>query len=202
MVTHMREAVGVFHDERSFEAAIDELLGRGFDRAEISLVAGHEAVERELGHRYERVSELEDDPHVPRIAYVDVDSRNEGSASMVGGLAYVGAIAASGMVVASGGTLGIAVAAAALAGGGGVVLGAFLARMVGGRHARELQRQLEEGGLLLWVRVASPEREEAALDALSRHSAEDVHVHELPIPPHLLTGGVSRQLSFMQQLGL
>ena len=202
MATHMREAVGVFHDERSFEAAIDELLGRGFDRAEISLVAGHEAVERELGHRYERVSELEDDPHVPRIAYVDVDSRNEGSASMVGGLAYVGAIAASGMVVASGGTLAIAVAAAALAGGGGVVLGAFLARMIGGRHARELQRQLEEGGLLLWVRVGSPEREQAALEALSRHSAEDVHVPELPFHTQKQPVGVYRQLSFMQQLGL
>jgi hypothetical protein len=191
MAASVTEAVGVFHDEASLERAIDDLLAAGFDRAEISLLAGHEAVERELGHRYERVAELEDDPHVPRLAYVDVDSRTEGGASLIGGLAYVGAIAATGLVVAS-----------ALAGGGGGAIGAFLARMVSGRHARDLQRQLDEGGLLLWVRVSSPAREVVALEALKRHSAEDVHVHELPSPPHLLTGGVSRQLSFMQQLGL
>ena len=202
MATSVTEAVGVFHDEASLERAIDDLLAAGFDRAEISLLAGHEAVERELGHRYERVAELEDDPHVPRLAYVDIDSRTEGGASLIGGLAYVGAIAATGLVVASGGTLALAIGAAALAGGGGGAIGAFLARMVSGRHVRDLQRQLDEGGLLLWVRISSPAREEVALEALKRHSAEDVHVHELPCPPHILTGGVSRQLSFMQQLGL
>ena len=201
MAVSVREAVGVFHDERSLERAIDDLLAAGFDRAEISLVASHEAVERELGHRYERVAELEDDPHVPRLAYVDIDSRTEGGASLIGGLAYIGAIAATGLVVASGGTLALAVGAAALAGGGGGAIGAFLARIVAGRHGRELERQLDEGGLLLWVKVDLP-REEAALEVLRRHSAGDVHVHELPCPPHILTGGVSRKLSFMQKLGL
>lgn len=202
MAAGIREAVGVFHDVRSFESAIDDLLAYGFDRAEISLLAGHEAVERELGHRYERVAELEDDPSVPRLAYIDTDSRTEGNASVIGGLAYVGAIAATGMVVASGGTLALAVAAAALAGGGGGMIGALLARLISDRHARGLQSQLDEGGLLLWVRVVTPEREDAALDILRRHSADDAHVHELPTGAIVLSGGVSHDLSFMQKLGL
>ncbi len=202
MTAAIREAVGVFHEVKSLEDAIDELLAGGFDRAEVSLLAGQEAVERELGHRYERVAELEDDPLVPRLAYVDVDSRTEGNASVIGGLAYVGAIAATGMVVASGGTLALAVAAAALAGGGGGMVGALLARMIAERHARQLQRQLDAGGLLLWVRLATPERESRALEILRRHSADDVHIHELPPTDLALAGGVSHDLSFMQKLGL
>jgi hypothetical protein len=202
MAAKVREAVGVFRDEHSLEGTVDELLVCGFDRADISLLAGHEAVERELGHRYEKVAELEDDPRAPRLAYADIHSRNEGKASMVGALAYVGAIAASGMVVASGGTLALAIAAAAMAGGGGGMIGAMLARNVEGRHARWLQQQLDEGGLLLWVRVTDDATERCAVEALRRHSAEDVHVHELPLTGHLLEGGQSRKLSFMERLGL
>lgn len=202
MAAMVREAVGVFRDEQSLEGTVDELLVCGFDRADISLLAGHEAVERELGHRYEKVAELEDDPRAPRLAYADIHSRNEGKASMVGALAYVGAIAASGMVVASGGTLALAIAAAAMAGGGGGMIGAMLARHVESRHAKWLQQQLDEGGLLLWVRVTDEATERSAMDTLRKHSAEDVHVHELPLAPHLLEGGQSRKLSFMERLGL
>jgi hypothetical protein len=202
MTAKVREAVGVFRDENSLESTVDELLVCGFDRADISLLAGQEAVERELGHRYERVTELEDDPRAPRLAYADIHSRNEGKASMVGALAYVGAIAATGMVVASGGTLALAVAAAAMAGGGGGMIGAILARNMETRHAKWLQHQLDEGGLLLWVRVTDEKTERCAVEALRRHSADDVHVHELPVAPHILEGGQSRKLSFMERLGL
>jgi outer membrane lipoprotein SlyB len=202
MAASVREAVGLFHDERSLERAIDDLLALGFDRVEISLLASHEAVERKLGHRYERSAELEDDSRVPRLAYVDIDSRTEGKASMIGGLAYIGAIAASGLVVASGGTLALAVAAAAIAGGGGGMMGAYLSRLMGSKHAKQLQQHLDEGGLLLWVEVADAKRESLAVEALQRHSADDVHVHELPASQHAFKGGVSRKLSFMEQLGL
>jgi hypothetical protein len=202
MATSVREAVGLFHDERSLERAVDDLLDCGFDRAEISLLASHETIERKLGHRYERSAELEDDTRVPRLAYVDIDSRTEGKASMIGGLAYIGAIAASGLVVASGGTLALAIAAAAIAGGGGGMIGAYLGRLMEGKHAKHLQQHLVDGGLLLWVEVADPDRETKAVEALQRHSADDVHVHELPASQHALQGGVSRKLSFMEQLGL
>jgi len=201
-MTVIRESVGVFHDEASLESAVDELLQAGFDRADLSLLAGHEVVERELGHRFERVTELEDDLHVPRRAYVDIDSRTEGKASVIGGLAYVGAIAATGLVVASGGTLALAVAAAAVAGGGGGMIGVLLGRILDQRRAQRLQQQLDEGGLLLWVKVGDETRERTAIDILSRHSADDVHVHELPDLPVTHDGGVSRELSFMQRLGL
>lgn len=68
-----REAVGIFHEAAALDAARDELLGAGFDRADLSLLASERAVEEKLGHRYERTSALADDPAAPRAAYVSTE---------------------------------------------------------------------------------------------------------------------------------
>ncbi|MBK8907533.1 MAG: hypothetical protein IPM60_06435 [Rhodospirillales bacterium] len=176
----VREAVGVFHDANALEAAIDELLDSGFERAEISLLASDKSVEDKLGHAYRKVTELEDDTGAPRVAYVDRDSVVEGKTGVIGGLAYVGALAAAGAVVASGGTLAAVLAAAVGAGGAGGLLGTFAARWIGREHAKTMQSQLDKGGLLLWVHIRDEDHERRAVDILSRHSADDVHVHDLP----------------------
>jgi len=176
----IREAVGVFDDLASLEAAIDELLSHGFDRAEISLMAGEEAVEEKLGHMYRKVEEVEDDPAVPRSAYVARESLGAAEGALAGGLLYVGAAAAAGAVFATGGTLAAAITASALAGGAGGLIGTVLASMVGRHHADYLQTQLDHGGLLLWVRTWDAEHEKRAIEILSRHSAHDVHIHDLP----------------------
>ena len=57
----VREAVTAFDDLEHFQAAVDELLSSGFDRAELSLIARDDAVVEKLGHIYRRVEEVEDD---------------------------------------------------------------------------------------------------------------------------------------------
>jgi hypothetical protein len=180
----VREAVGVFHDEKSLQSAVDELLIADFDRSYLSLLAGNAAVEEKLGHVYEKVAELEDDSRAAYQAYVGVDSRTEAKGAIMSGLAYVGAIGA----VAAGGT--------------GGVIGGYLARFLDQHHATYLQDQLDRGGLLLWVRVPDPEHEQRALDTLKRWSADDVHVHDLPKPEFDYESGLSYDVSFMKKLGL
>ncbi len=175
-----REAVGVFHDQPSFEAATDELMESGFDRADISLLASEEAVVAKLGHRYAKVKELEDATDVPRAAYVDRESVAAGQVGVIGALTYIGALAAAGAVVASGGTLATALIGAALAGGSGGLVGTAIARLVGKHYASRLHIQLAKGGLLLWVRVRDDEHETRALAILRAHAAEDVHAHDIP----------------------
>lgn len=175
----IREAVGVFHEWNSLEAAVDELENSGFNMAEISLLAGEQAVQDKLGHVYEKVSELEDDADTPRAAYVARDSEVEAKTGLIGGLAYVGAVAAVGAIVASGGTLAWAIGGAALAGGGGGLIGAAASRLLGHKKATDLQAQLDKGGLLLWVRLKDDAHEKRALEILNAHSGEDVHVHDL-----------------------
>jgi hypothetical protein len=174
----VREAVGVFHDEKSLQSAVDELLIADFDRSYLSLLAGNKAVEEKLGHVYEKVSELED------------DSR------------YVGAIGAVGAIVASGGTIAAAILGAVAAGGTGGVIGGYLTRFLDKHHAAYLQDQLDRGGLLLWVRLPDQAHEQRALDTLKRWSADDVHVHDLPKPEFDYESGLSYDVSFMKKLGL
>ena len=95
----IREAVGVFHDAESLQAAIDALLSSGFDHADLSLLAGHHAVEDKLGHAFRRVEELEDEARVPRIGYISTEALGDAEGSLIGGLMYVGAIAAAGAVI-------------------------------------------------------------------------------------------------------
>lgn len=176
----IKEAVAVFENVAQMQAAIDELESSGFDRSEISLLASTEAVEKKLGHKYRKVSELEDNADVPRKAYVSTESIGDAEGALIGGLFYVGAVAAIGAVVASGGTVLAALAAAAVYGGTGGLIGGILAQLVGEHHAGYLQEQLDRGGLILWVHARDDAHASRATGILKHHSAHDVHLHELP----------------------
>lgn len=189
----VREAVGVFHHWNNLQAAVDELTAHGFDRSEISLLAGEATVQNTLGHVYTRVNELEDDPEVPRLCFVGRDSLTEGKATAIGGLGYIGAVAAVGAVVASGGTLAWAILAAVAAGGGGAAVGSLFAHALGRGRAKDLEAQLGKGGLLLWVYTRDAQHEERAMAVLRKHGADDVHVHSLTrpsVPEHNPLGGL------------
>lgn len=194
----VREAVAVFEDAGSLQAAIDELLGSGFDRAELSLVAGERTVEAKLGHAYRKVEELEDDPQVPRTAYVSTEAIGDAEGGLIGGLFYLGAVTAAGGMIASGGTMAGAILAAVLAGGAGGFAGSALARLIDYHHADYLKQQLDHGGLLLWVRTRDHEHEERARRILERHAAHDVHVHTVSatefLEAHPRAGFVERAL--------
>lgn len=175
------EAVAVFHDVNSLDAAVEELRDAGFGRGDISLLAGEHAVEKKLGHRYERVEELEDDPEVPRKAYRTRESLGEAEDVMIGSLTYLPAVIAAGTVVASAGVVAAAVTGVAI---GGALLGTALSHWMDRSHAEWLQEQLDHGGLLLWVRTPDAESQQKALTILARHSAHDVHLHKLPAKKH------------------
>jgi len=61
------EAVGVFSEVASFQAAIDDLLFAGFDHADINVFAHEDTVASRLGHKYGSTAEFEDNPEVPRM---------------------------------------------------------------------------------------------------------------------------------------
>jgi hypothetical protein len=175
----VREAVGVFHRAEELQAAIDELLQSDFHRAELSLLASEHAVDQKLGHRFRKVSSLEDDPVIPRAAYVSLEAIGGAEGGFIGILMYIGAVAAAGAIVASGGALTAAIVGAALSGGAGGVIGSFLAQWLGEEHGRCLQEQVDRGGLLLWVWTWDAADEKRAKRILKNHSGEHVHVHAL-----------------------
>lgn len=177
--SRIREAVGYFKAADELQSAIDELLSSGFDRAELSLLASEDAVEKHLGHKYKKVEELEDEPKVARCCYVSHEAIGDAQGGLIAAPLYVAATAAVGLVLASGGTMGAAILGAALAGGTGGLIGGLLAKLLGDQHARHMQEQLEHGGLLLWVRTWNEADEARATDIMKKHSGRDVHIHSL-----------------------
>jgi hypothetical protein len=173
----VREAVAVFDDVSELDAAVEDLRKAGFARSDISLLAAEDAVQRKLGHRYERVEELEDEPEAPRVTYRTPSALAESDDVLIGSLTYLPAVVAAGTVVASAGVVAAAVTGTALA---GALIGTVLTRWLGKQHAEHLQEQLDRGGLLLWVRTPDAAAEQRALEILTRHSAHDVHIHDLP----------------------
>ncbi len=178
-----REVVGVFADAEALESAAHELLSRGFEHGRMSLLAGEKAIVEKLGHKYQRVEELEDNTEIPRVAYHSKEAVDKTKSALLGSMTPIGALAAAGAIFASGGglaaTLGVGLIGAEVGGFIGGVLGDF----VENHHTAPLREQLEHGGLLLWVRTSGDAKEAAAIDVLSRHSGRDVHAHALPAAP-------------------
>lgn len=170
------EAVAVFDDVESLEAAIDALRFAGVPRADISLLADEATVQAKLGRAFRRSEDLADEPDAPRAAFVSEESVGAAQGAMIGAPAFVAAVAAAGAMIPAAG-LGAAIAAAVLAGGAGAAVGGLLAAWFGAEHAEHYQRQLDRGGLLLWVRVPDARHQAQALEILRRHAGREVHVH-------------------------
>jgi hypothetical protein len=181
----VREVAGVFRSQDSLEAVVGDLLQTGFDRADIDLMASADVILERLGGMYAPVEDLADVSQVPRRAFVAREDTTLTAAGAIGILTFIGATAAALGVVASGGALAAAIAAAAAGGGAAGGIGTLIARSLGRRHAEQIQALLEAGGLVLWVRVRSPEQEEKAQEILKRHGAEAVRVHEIEIDKRL-----------------
>ncbi|QCN97467.1 hypothetical protein D3093_19760 (plasmid) [Azospirillum argentinense] len=181
----VREVAGVFRSPDALDAAAGALLYRGFDRADIDLMAHLDTIREKLGGVYAPAEELADVPDVPRRAYIAHEDVATTTALVAGALSYVGAAAAALGIVASGGTLALALAAAAAGGAAGGGVGALISRVLGAGRARELETLMAVGGLVLWVRARTPEQEEKAQRILREHGAEAVRVHEIEIDKRL-----------------
>jgi hypothetical protein len=136
------------------------------------VLASENAVERKLGHRYQRVEEMEDDPDAPRGTFFSRVSQAEAEYGLAPALAFAAAMVVG--VGASAITLPILVAA-----GSGFAVGGVLGRLIHQHHAERLREQLERGGLVLWVSTRNTDEETRAMQVLQKHSAHDVHAHAM-----------------------
>jgi hypothetical protein len=176
----IREAVGIFFNADHLKDAIKDLLASGFAAEELGLLASKQVVERTLGDLYTRTNEHPDSPRAPAIAFIGRESTAETASTLGGSLFFVGTSGVMGAVVASSAVLGGALIAAI----GGIVgvgiVGALVATIIHQSDANYLQQQVDEGHILLFVRMADPAKEQQAIDILTRHSGVDVKMYEVP----------------------
>jgi hypothetical protein len=175
----VRETVGVFDDEETLEAAVDELNVAGFSEAAISVLATGAKAKGGLSRIFRSVTEIEDSSDAPQTEFVSSDSRVEGTAMLIGAPLYIGGAAGVWAVSATGGSLAFALASAVALGSIGAGIGAILALAIHHRHVQRIREQLKLGGLILWVNTPDADTERRAAQILKKLGARDVHVHEV-----------------------
>lgn len=172
------EAVGVFDSFGSLQAAYYDLMMVGFSRFDLSLLGSHEALKEKFGDTFWRSKDLEDDPRAPRASFVSEEAMGEFEGALVGGFLFLGSYIAMAALLTPASTLAASIAAVAIGGSPGAVLGALLARRAAGTHRDYYEEQIAHGGILLWVRVPDDEKRRLAVEILKGHSGRDVHVHD------------------------
>ncbi len=170
----MHEAVGIFDDEASMQAAVDALLVAGFGRCELSFAGKQDAA-----HADETALALADDPKAVRTNQFSPEVLGDVEGSLIGGFALVPALGASWAAAAAGAGIAATTGLAIASGGVGAVIGLGLAALVARRRQNGLATEIDHGGLLLWVRTRTLAMEDNAKEILTRHAAHDVHSRQL-----------------------
>jgi hypothetical protein len=178
----VREVAGVFHSYDALDAAVEALLLAGFDRTDIDRMAAIDKVQGKIGPVYVASEELADVPLTPRQAVILREDASSTIALVASVTAAAVAIGTALVMMVSGSTptnAGVAaVIAAAIAGG----IAAVVAwRIVTREKIAGLDSHMTERGIVLWVRVRTPEREDVAQKILMDHGARAVRVHEIEI---------------------
>ena len=184
--TSIREAVGIFLNTEPLKDAIKDLLASGCKSTELGLLASEQVVERSLSDLYARTNKSQASSQAPAIAFIGKESLEE-AGTVSGSLFFVGTTGLMGAVVASSAVLGGALLAAI----GGIVgvgvVGALVAALIHQSDAEYLQQQVDEGHILLFVRIEDAAKEQKAMNILTRHCGVGVKMYEVPVKRALPT---------------
>ncbi len=175
----VREVVGAFHSAEALEKAIAELASSGWDKSEMSLLGQEGVFQPGIPAHGHDMHQAADEPEVKRSPVVEDEDVRQGRTLATSLAAVIAAFAASGATILTGGGALAAAIGAAAAGGGAAAAANTIGRWISGSRSDFLRDQVDQGGILLWVKIQSGAQEEQALEILKRHGATDVHVHEI-----------------------
>ncbi len=151
----VREVVALFTTREDFDRAVATLIGDGFDRSDLSVLASHTSLEAA-------------DPTAGK-------PRDEALTGLVGELKYAFPLTTAGLIAIVGGPIEAAVAALVAASLGGVAIKDYLDELTSHPKPDEFSRALEAGGVILWVAVTNDEQEVRATALLEREGGQNVH---------------------------
>jgi len=177
-----REAVGIFLGADDLKRAGQELLSSGFERTALGILAGKEAVEKSLGDLYVRANAFSQHPDAPHMELVRHEAMGTTVHAWLGGLSLAGTTALGAVAVASSAGLGGALVAAAAGAATVGSVGMLMRAIIHESDAEHLQKQVDNGRLLLFARTDTPDEERRATEILSRNNAVEAKVYDVPVP--------------------
>lgn len=173
----IHEIVGVFNNFDKMEETIAELEVSGFSRTDVSVLGSEHALKKAFGDNIPGTKYLEDNIRTPKSTNIAREELGIAQGVLIGGGLLAGVAA---VTIASGGVLAPGIITSLVMGGAaGTAVGGFLAKMLGNKYADFFQKQIDNGGLLLWVRADSEKKEGQATEILKKYGAQDVHVHNM-----------------------
>ncbi len=173
----IREAVALFMTTENLQAAIRDLEGTEFPRQDISVMGSEADLEKVFGAKTVPPEFAMDNSDTPRNAPSRPEEQTIGMGAVIGGGTYLGAMA---LALAAGALTFPAIVGAAIIGGiGGGAIGAALTKVMGDKYNKNIEEQIQKGGLLLWVRTPDAEKERLATEIMVKHDGQHVHVHDI-----------------------
>ncbi|CAA6605202.1 conserved hypothetical protein [Rhodospirillaceae bacterium LM-1] len=152
-----RELVGIIADKSKFESCVEALLKAGFEPSDLSVLASHSSLD---------------------AARPEAASLKERLTGLVGEMKYEGPLVAAGLIALAAGPVGAALAGVVAAGVGAFALSEFLGDVTATPDAKEFERAIEAGSIILWVAAQDDLREGRARGVLQSHGAANLHIVE------------------------
>lgn len=171
--SHIRETVGLFMNAASLHNAVVE-LDTHFPRHAISVLGGKKEIEEQFGQTVIH-PELAEAMTVPPLqAPVRAEEKVIGVSALIGGGTYVGAMA---LALAAGAvSIPATIFAAVIGGASGAAITGVIAKVLGDHYHQDIEDQIQQGGLLLWVNTLNAEQERVASEIMSNFGATHVKV--------------------------
>jgi hypothetical protein len=181
-VTRTREVAGVFHSRKALDAAVEDLFLAGVDRSDIDVSASPDELQRRVNYSSLSPPDLADMPTAARRPFFGLDDLLGMEAVVASLIGCASALATSFYLVVKDVTPFFVALWSILIGvmAGGIAI-VPVYRLLRRDRARGLEGFAEWDGILIWVRVHSPEMEVQAQEILVRHGGQAVHVHEIEL---------------------
>ena len=170
------EVVGIFNSAQELNETVNELFTHGFEQSSLSVLANEDLVIQNLGKNYRKVDDIADDIQTARTSFYPEENISIAKGAIIGGLMYIGTIATSGIIIIGGGPLSVALTTAAAVAGTTTIIGVLLAKMIGKHHEEYIEKQLQKGGLLLWVHLKDKSQKNLVVKILQDNHARNVHL--------------------------
>lgn len=173
----IREAVAIFDKQEDLDAAVADLEITAFPRHDISVLGDRGQIRHHFLADYVEPEKVEDNPLSPRVAPVMPEERTIGAGAICSIFAYIaGCIGAMNADVTSNLSLLISITVGSIV---GAVFGFIVVLCIRSFLWRDIRRQIEKGGLVLWVRTPTPAYEDTACSILKKHGGRHIHIHEI-----------------------
>ena len=175
----MKEISGIFSDKKSLDKAVEKISGYGVLKDHISLLAREGEIKKKLLNDYSSVLELQDRQDIPRIRYISEKSLFALESNLLTAIFYIGAAAAIIIGISINKPVILDLVMAFVSGFFMMFFGMFISGILRKRHGDYIERKLDKGGLLFWIKVDDRANIKSIYRTLRKNSAKNVKVRSL-----------------------